>query len=102
MESPLECKKSPLDCIHIYVHIHALWLQAGGGVQLCPDAQLDDGKLDVTYILNPELEDVPKILTGLQSAWPLLAVSELCRLMQSSTQLQLAAGAFIGRRARVR
>jgi YegS C-terminal NAD kinase beta sandwich-like domain len=42
--------------------------QAGGGVQLCPDAQVDDGKLDVTYILNPNLEDVPKILTGLQSA----------------------------------
>jgi hypothetical protein len=43
-------------------------MQAGGGVQLCPDAQVDDGKLDVTYILNPNLEDVPKILTGLQGA----------------------------------
>jgi diacylglycerol kinase family enzyme len=41
--------------------------QAGGGVQLCPDAQVDDGKLDVTYILNPNLEDVPKIITGLQN-----------------------------------
>ena len=37
-------------------------------MQLCPDAQVDDGKLDVTYILNPNLEDVPQILTGLQGA----------------------------------
>lgn len=41
--------------------------QAGGGVVLCPEAQIDDGKLDVTYILNPNLEDVPKILSGLQN-----------------------------------
>jgi diacylglycerol kinase family enzyme len=40
--------------------------QAGGGVQLCPDAQIDDGKLDVTYILNPPLGDIPKIIAGMQ------------------------------------
>ena len=55
-----QCMRVHFRCMHC--------VQAGGGVQLCPDAQVDDGKLDVTYILNPNLEDVPKILTGLQSA----------------------------------
>lgn len=59
-------------------------VQAGGGVQLCPDAQVDDGKLDVTYILNPNLEDVPKILTGLQSAHLTVTLSSagLCLLLR--------------------
>mmetsp|Transcript_9136 Transcript_9136/g.27450 ORF Transcript_9136/g.27450 Transcript_9136/m.27450 type:complete len:189 (+) Transcript_9136:985-1551(+) len=41
--------------------------QAGGGVQLCPDAQVDDGMLDVTYIINPPLTQIPTILGDLQN-----------------------------------
>lgn len=41
--------------------MQVLWLlQAGGGVQLCPDAQVDDGMLDVTYIINPPLTQARK------------------------------------------
>lgn len=39
--------------------------QAGGGVQLCPDAQVDDGLLDVTYVINPPLQQIPNILGDL-------------------------------------
>lgn len=36
--------------------------QAGGGVQLCPDAKLDDGLLDLTIVPQPRTEDLPDIL----------------------------------------
>lgn len=36
--------------------------QAGGGVQLCPDAKLDDGLLDLTIIPQPRTEELPDIL----------------------------------------
>ncbi|MBD1548317.1 lipid kinase YegS [Roseibium aggregatum] len=36
--------------------------QAGGGFQLCPDADLNDGKLDLTIIPAPQATDVPDIL----------------------------------------
>lgn len=73
--------------------VPATALQAGGGVQLCPDALVDDGKLDVTYILNPNLEDVPKILTGLQSARPLASMRVKLDAVQKSQRLHPAADA---------
>ncbi|WP_417679079.1 lipid kinase YegS [Roseibium sp.] len=36
--------------------------QAGGGFQLCPDADLNDGKLDLSIIPAPQAADVPDIL----------------------------------------
>ena len=39
--------------------------QAGGGMQLCPNAELDDGLLDVTVIPAPKGEDAMPILRGL-------------------------------------
>lgn len=36
--------------------------QAGGGFQLCPDANLNDGKLDLTIIPAPQAADVPDLL----------------------------------------
>ncbi|WP_417668232.1 lipid kinase YegS [Roseibium sp.] len=36
--------------------------QAGGGVQLCPEARLDDGLLDVTILPSPKAEEVPELL----------------------------------------
>lgn len=39
--------------------------QAGGGIQLCPSAELDDGLLDVTVIPAPKGEDAVPILRGL-------------------------------------
>ncbi|WP_289036525.1 lipid kinase YegS [uncultured Roseibium sp.] len=39
--------------------------QAGGGVQLCPEAILDDGLLDLTVIPYPEADEVPEVLAQL-------------------------------------
>ena len=39
--------------------------QAGGGFQLCPEADLNDGKLDLTIIPAPQAADVPDILARL-------------------------------------
>ncbi|KAK9802807.1 hypothetical protein WJX73_009820 [Symbiochloris irregularis] len=39
--------------------------QAGGGVLLCPDAVLDDGLLDVSYVMNISKEDFPALVKGL-------------------------------------
>ena len=36
--------------------------QAGGGFQLCPEADLNDGKLDLTIIPAPQATDVPDLL----------------------------------------
>jgi len=36
--------------------------QAGGGFQLCPDADLNDGRLDLTIVPAPEAADVPDLL----------------------------------------
>jgi diacylglycerol kinase family enzyme len=39
--------------------------QAGGGRELCPDAIIDDGLLDVSYIINPSLDQIPNIMGNL-------------------------------------
>jgi len=39
--------------------------QAGGGVQLCPDAELDDGLLDLTIMPQPRAQELPDILRRL-------------------------------------
>ncbi|KAK9807361.1 hypothetical protein WJX73_006241 [Symbiochloris irregularis] len=39
--------------------------QAGGGVQLCSKAALNDGLLDVAYIMNPPPERIPELLGAL-------------------------------------
>ncbi len=39
--------------------------QAGGGVQLCPDASLDDGLLDVTVIPTPHRDEMPDLMSCL-------------------------------------
>lgn len=39
--------------------------QAGGGHQLCPEALLDDGLLDVSYVLNVAADQIPSLLSGL-------------------------------------
>jgi lipid kinase YegS len=44
--------------------------QAGGGVQLCPGADLNDGLLDVTIIPYPKPEDVPDLLRQLIERGP--------------------------------
>ena len=44
--------------------------QAGGGVQLCPDADLNDGLLDVTIIPYPKPEDVADLLRQLIERGP--------------------------------
>lgn len=36
--------------------------QAGGGVELCPDADLDDGLLDLTVVPAPTVDDLPDVL----------------------------------------
>ena len=36
--------------------------QAGGGNNLCPDAIMDDGLLDVTYALNVSPDKIPDIM----------------------------------------
>ena len=38
---------------------------AGGGRELCPDAIMDDGLLDVSYIINPSLDQIPSIMGNL-------------------------------------
>lgn len=38
--------------------------QAGGGQQLCPDALLDDGLLDVTYVLDNGIDKLLGSLFG--------------------------------------
>ena len=78
--------------------ILCVMVQAGGGVQLCPDAQVDDGLLDVTYIINPELAQarhhpwrrglkwllqraaVSTILIPMQLSVPYLAFSVVCQI----------------------
>ncbi|KAK9822273.1 hypothetical protein WJX74_002034 [Apatococcus lobatus] len=39
--------------------------QAGGGVRLCPGAVLDDGYLDVSYVLNVSPQQIPGVLKDL-------------------------------------
>ncbi|KAK9822314.1 hypothetical protein WJX74_006531 [Apatococcus lobatus] len=36
--------------------------QAGGGRQLCPQALVDDGHLDVSYVMNIPMEEIPDVL----------------------------------------
>jgi len=44
--------------------------QAGGGVELCPDAILDDGLLDLTVIPSPTADDVPDLLVQVLEKGP--------------------------------
>ena len=35
---------------------------AGGGMKMCPEAKIDDGLLDVTYVQNVAPDKVPELL----------------------------------------
>ncbi|DBA99344.1 hypothetical protein WJX82_009085 [Trebouxia sp. C0006] len=39
--------------------------QAGGGMKMCPEAKIDDGLLDITYVQNVPPEKVPELLQTL-------------------------------------
>jgi diacylglycerol kinase family enzyme len=42
------------------------WLvSTGGGRELCPDAMVDDGLLDVSYVVNPSIDQIPSIMGNL-------------------------------------
>lgn len=36
--------------------------QAGGGMKMCPEAKIDDGLLDITYVQNVPPEKIPELL----------------------------------------
>ena len=39
-----------------------MFLCSGGGMKMCPEAKIDDGLLDVTYMQNVAPDKVPELL----------------------------------------
>ena len=45
-----------------HMMVKALLYCSGGGMKLCPEAKLDDGLLDITYVQNVEPDKVPELM----------------------------------------
>ena len=67
-----------------HMMVKALLYCSGGGMKLCPEAKLDDGLLDITYVQNVEPDKVPELMQVVLAGKKEDELSESIRTMRVS------------------